>query len=116
MDGSRSWDRLAGGVSCFAASASLLATFLAGYLGGSFTKGCSWRAGTDMVREGIEEVRPLGSMRKINPTLGEENRVRLLSFHFSTLTSTVFLLKKLPAPAEVERNIKNVVEGEIVYP
>jgi hypothetical protein len=58
MDSSRNWDRLAGGVSCSAASASLLATFLAGYLGGSFTKGCSWRGGTDMVREDIEEVRP----------------------------------------------------------
>jgi hypothetical protein len=58
MDSSRNWDRLAGGVSCSAASNSLLATFLAGYLGGSFAKGCSWRAGTDMVRAGIEEVRP----------------------------------------------------------
>jgi hypothetical protein len=35
-----------------------LATFLAGYLDRSFTKDCSWRTGTDMVREGIEEVRP----------------------------------------------------------
>jgi hypothetical protein len=48
-----------------------LATVLAGYLGGSFTKGCSWRAGTDMVREGIEEVRPFvkRQLRKYSNTL-----------------------------------------------